>query len=159
MNEISPISDLVIKEDHNNRKKILHLQDEIQGLIKEGIATEAVCPLKHHFVKGMYARELFIPQGTLYVGKIHKFSHFRIISQGKVSIFTEEGETLMQAPCTMITPAGTKRVGYAHEDTVITTIHRTDETDLDKIEEEIIAKDYSELPFMNELLNLLEKQS
>jgi hypothetical protein len=32
-----------------------------------------------------------------------------------------------------------------HEDTIWTTVHATDETDLEKLEEEIIAKTFEEL--------------
>jgi hypothetical protein len=64
---------------------------------------------------------------------------------GKVSVLTESGgaETLT-GPRSMISPAGTKRVVYAHEDTVWITVHVTEETNLEKIEKEIIAKDYLE---------------
>ena len=47
-------------------------------------------------------------------------------------------------PLTMVSPAGTKRAVYAKTDVVWTTIHLTNETDLEKIEEETIAKSYQE---------------
>lgn len=98
-------------------------------------------PVKHYFSQGVYARELFIPKGTLLTGKIHKFPQLNIMSQGDMSVLTEQGIVRVQAPFTIVSPAGTKRIAYAHEDTVWTTIHGTDETDLAVIEARFIAKD------------------
>ena len=43
-------------------------------------------PVKHHFSKDVYARELFIPKGCFIVGKIHKHENLNILSQGELSI-------------------------------------------------------------------------
>jgi hypothetical protein len=98
----------------------------------------------HHFSKGIYARELRIPAGTLLTGKIHKFENLNIISQGDISVVTEDGVKRIQAPCTLVSPPGTKRIGYAHTDTVWTTIHATEETDLEALEAELIAASFEE---------------
>lgn len=101
-------------------------------------------PVKHYFSQGVYARELFIPKGTLLTGKIHKFAQLNIMSQGDMSVMTEDGVKRVKAPFTIVSPPGTKRIAYAHEDTVWTTIHGTDETDLDKIEAHYIAQSEQE---------------
>jgi hypothetical protein len=44
----------------------------------------------------------------------------------------------------MVSEPGTKRAVYAETDVVWTTIHPTEETDLEKIEEEVIAKTFQE---------------
>ena len=97
-------------------------------------------PLKHYFAKGVYAREMFIPKDTVLVGKIHKYENLSIMSKGDLSVLTEEGVKRVQAPFTIVAPPGTKRIAYAHEDTIWTSIHGTDETDLEKIEAEFIAQ-------------------
>ncbi len=103
------------------------------------------CPLQHSFIDGVYVRTIHIPAGTVIVGKIHKHSHANILSQGEVSVFTEGGGLeRLKGPLTMVSEAGTKRAVYAHTDTVWTTIHKTDETDLDKIERYVIADTYQE---------------
>jgi hypothetical protein len=102
-------------------------------------------PLKHTFAEGLYIREISVPAGQLVITKIHKFSHPVFLLKGDVSVVQEDGIKRIQAPCSFITPAGTKRICYTHEDTVWTTVHATKETDLDKIEEEVIAKDFQEL--------------
>jgi hypothetical protein len=101
-------------------------------------------PVKHHFAKGLYARELFIPKGTLLTGKIHKYSQLNILSQGEISVLTEEGVKRVRAPFTIVSPPGTKRIAYAHEDCVWTTVHGTEETDLERIEEIFIAQSEAE---------------
>lgn len=103
------------------------------------------CPLKHSFAPGVYVREIFIPKGTCVVGKIHKHKHPNILLSGEVLVITEfGGREHLKAPLSMISEAGTKRVVYAIEDTTWITIHATCETDLEKIEDFVIAKTYEE---------------
>lgn len=98
----------------------------------------------HHFSKGVYARELHIPKGTVLTGHIHKYTNLNIMSQGDLSIVTENGVVRVKAPHTVVSPPGTKRLAYAHEYTIWTTIHGTEETDVSKIEDEFIAHSYEE---------------
>ncbi len=104
----------------------------------------------HHFSEGVYARELHIPAGTILVGEIHKFKNLNILSYGSMQVSTEEGIVKVEAPFTVVSPAGTKRIAYALTECVWTTIHGTCETDLNKIERHFIAKNENEwLEFCN----------
>ena len=94
---------------------------------------------KHYFSKGVYAREITIPKGATLTGKVHKFENLNIISKGKIVITTDEGTQILEAPCTLVSPPGTKRAGHALEETVWTTIHGTDETDLKKLEQHFVT--------------------
>lgn len=98
----------------------------------------------HHFGGGIYARELHIPAGTVLTGKIHKTENMNIMSRGELSVLTEDGVKRVKAPFTVVSPPGTKRVAYAHEDTVWTTLHATNERDVEKIESVFIAQDEHE---------------
>ncbi len=62
-----------------------------------------------------------------------------------MTVFSIEGHLEVQAPFTIVSPPGVKRMAYAHEDSVWTTIHGTHETDLEKIEEHFIIKSYDQL--------------
>lgn len=104
----------------------------------------AEAPVTHHFANGMYAREMRIPKGTLVTGKIHKEEHFFVISQGDVSILTEDGMKRLQASEIFVGKPGLKRAAYAHTDAVCIAIHRTPETDLAKIEAQCVAQDFDE---------------
>lgn len=118
---------------------------ELQGSMAESGLPSVDCPLQHSYVDGVYVRTIFIPAGTVILGKIHKHSHANVLSQGEVSVMTEGGGLEhFKGPLTMVSPAGCKRAVYAHTDTTWTTIHSTDETDLDKIEKYVIAETYAE---------------
>lgn len=117
-----------------------------------GVMIGDCFPLKHTFVDGAYVREITMPKGALLTSKIHKITHPYFVLKGEVSVLTEEGVVRIKAPFSGVTKAGTKRLLYIHEETVWTTIHVTKETDLEKIEAEIIAKDYDELENEGELM-------
>lgn len=115
-----------------------HLVDTCEELIKERFAP-AECPVRHIFTPGLYAREIFMPAGTVVTSKIHKTEHPYVISQGVISVWSEdEGIEHLYAPHTGVTKPGTRRVLYAHTDTIWTTFHVSDETDLAKLEEQLI---------------------
>jgi len=100
----------------------------------------------HRFADGVYSREITIPKGTLLTGKIHKTRHLNIISAGKISVWSPtEGVREITAPFSFVAEPGTRRVGFAHEDTVWTCVHATQETDLAKIEAEVIEPHDSSL--------------
>lgn len=124
-------------EDASIRERIVHLEDAM----KQSPCQVEIPPV-HYFARGLYARQITIPRGTLLTGKIHKTEHLNIISKGDISVLTEDGPKRVQAPCTMVSQPGTKRVGYAHEETVWTTIHATEETDLVQLEADLIATDF-----------------
>ena len=126
------------------RKAIMRLQDAIvYGGLDVG---PAACPVQHHFAPGAYGREMTIPAGLVVVGKIHKHAHINVISKGRAQVFTEQDGVLeLAAPCTFVSSPGTKRVVHVLEETVWTTVHVTDKTDLAEIEREVIATDFSEV--------------
>lgn len=139
------------------REQVLTVQNGLQELIKNGEAQDVLpdCVVTHYFAPKdekygccTYARQMFIPKGTLIIGKIHRHQHLNFILQGKVSVATEFGKKYFEAPCTFISEIGLKRAVYAEEDTLWTTVHMTQyssEADLDKIEEEVIAPTYEEI--------------
>lgn len=108
---------------------------------------QAEFEVKHIFTEGVYIREIFLPAGSLVVGKLHRHNHFNFISKGEVTVFTKDGLATYTAPVSMISTAGTKRAVYAHTDVVWSTVHHNpeNETDLAKLEAMIIAPSYKEL--------------
>lgn len=101
----------------------------------------AETPVTHYFAPGVYAREIFIRAGVMLTGKIHKQEHLNIISSGRILVIGMDGsQKEVVAPCAFVSKPGTRRAGLALEDATWTTIHPTLETDLAKIEEEVIEK-------------------
>jgi hypothetical protein len=145
------------------RQDILAVQDGLQKLIADGVVESTLenCTLKHYFTPKddaygccTYAREMLIPKGTLIIGKIHRHQHLNFISKGKVIVFTEFGEKHLKAPCTFISEIGLKRAVYAEEDTLWTTVHLTKfskESDLDKVEDEVISPSYDDMGLISVL--------
>jgi quercetin dioxygenase-like cupin family protein len=95
----------------------------------------------HYFADGMYARVIARPKDAVIVGKIHKREHFYIVVKGKVCVTTDDGVKEIEAPAVIVSKPGTKRAVWALEDSVCMTVHRTDNTDLDVIEAELIEPD------------------
>lgn len=116
---------------HASRDQVIAIE---QWLLEQ---PQAECPLEHFMCDGVYARQITIPAGVMLTGKIHKYDCINIISSGEIEVSTEHGMKRITAPFTFVSPAGTKRVGYALSDCTWTTIHKTDETDIQKIEDQL----------------------
>lgn len=102
-------------------------------------------PLRHFFAPGVCLREITMPAGSFVVGKMHKTTHLNIITKGDVSVMGADGVpiryTVGDHPIVFVSYAGVKKVLYNHEDTVWMVPHVTDETDIDKLEAEVIIPD------------------
>lgn len=131
------------------REKIVSLQVAMESALADGDMSEADCPVKHYFAPGLYVREMFIPAGTAIVGKIHKHAHFNDISMGRIRVSTEFGFDIFEAPYRFVSIEGTKRAVYAETDVIWTTYHPTTETDLEKIEDQVIAKTYDDFNLLS----------
>ena len=161
MNEIANAEDKV-----GFREKILSAQERMMGLIADGQAQDALpnCTLTHTFTPLQeefgcctYARQMFIPKGTLIIGKIHRHAHLNFILQGKVKVSTEFGSKELIAPCSFVSEVGLKRAVLAEEDTVWVTVHLTkftSEQDLDKMEDELIAPSYEDMGLISSMTDL-----
>jgi len=123
---------------NNNINSITSLVSHMKQL------PQLEAPVKHHFSKGVYAREMHMPKGMLLVGKIHKTRHLNIISQGKCIVVTATRRLEVEAPYTFESYEGEQKVGYMLSDVVWTSIHLTESTDLAVIEKECIAEEYDE---------------
>lgn len=99
-------------------------------------------PVNHYFAANSYAREIIIPKDTIVLGKIHKFSHINICSKGDISVLTPNGVVRIQAPYTIVSPQGSQKIAYTHEETVWTTFHSTQLQDVKEIEEFFVAENY-----------------
>jgi hypothetical protein len=132
----------VTEKQQEFREKIFSFQDAMTSMIENNPEAEGQAPVNHFFAPGVYSREMLIPIDTVIVGKIHKHAHINIISKGIIDVATELGTVRYVAPITFVSDALTKRCVYAITDTIWTTVHATDKTDINEIEDEIIAKSY-----------------
>lgn len=146
--DIEPISEnaaLAAYDSLTMREKIASLAADLMACTE----LQVELPVRHIFAKGMYIREMFIPKGSIVVGKIHKQECINICSQGDIFITTESGQMRVIAPYTVVTPPGIQRVGYAYQDTVWANIFLTDETDIEKLEQELVLNDAEAVAFLD----------
>ena len=129
------MTELEIINDTPTRDQIDRLQAEMVKMPQVELQTE------HYFVPGMYCRRVFRPAGTLIVGKVHKHPHFFLCAKGEIIAWTESGMKKLQAGDVVECQPGTKRVTLATQDSIGVTIHKTEETELDKIELELVEPD------------------
>lgn len=123
------------------REQILALKDQMLATPGEHLEMQ----VEHTVCDGMYMRKLLIPKGSLLVGKIHKKACMNIVSAGDITVLTESGCMRVRAGYTTESPAGLMKVGYAHEDTIFINVFRTNETDIEKIENEIACESFEAL--------------
>jgi hypothetical protein len=100
-----------------------------------GAVEQIDCPIRHYFAPGLYAREIFIPKGTVLTGAIHKTENLAVLSSGRLQLVTDSGTVEISAPHTLTVKPGQKNAALALEDSVWTNFFPTTETDTDKLVE------------------------
>lgn len=126
------------------RARVEDLQKYLSTLPQApGMQTE------HFFSGGMYCRRHFIPAGTLVVSKVHKTEHLFVGCVGRLNVWGQGDFYILFPGGVVPSQKGTKRIVYAPEDTVVMTIHKTDVTNVDEIESELMEPDETALYDVN----------
>lgn len=147
------------------KDKITQIEEYLTSIadgenIVVGNGNELIYPdmweYKHSFADGIYIREMKMKQGQLGFSAIHKHSYGFFLLSGVLASSKEEGVEEFIAPCYIVSPRGAKRVVYAIEDCVITTVHAnpTNTQDLKEIEQSNVVfswADYEEYLKENKL--------
>ena len=155
-NELKKILDNTVAISYKD--KVQEIEDYLVSIadgknIVVGNGSELIYPdmweYKHSFADGVYIREMRMKQGQLGFSAIHKHSYGFFLLSGVLASSKEEGVEEFIAPCYIISPRGSKRIVYAVEDCVITTVHAnpTNTQDLKKIESDNVVfswKEYEE---------------
>jgi hypothetical protein len=110
-------------------------------------------PVFHDFCKGIYARTLVIPAGTVLTGAIHKYECFFVVRSGSLLITTDNGTVQADSGFMSITKPETKRAGFALVDTLVTTFHANPEELRDPDE----MWNHFTVPAPGNILEILEK--
>ena len=120
----------------------LTIRDKLNALEAEmRLEPQLNLTTQHFFSPGIYTRILHIPKGCLLTGKIHKEPILNIMLQGEISVLLGTEIQRIKAPYICVSPAGSKKIGYAHEDTIWMGCHGTNDFDLVKIEKRFVAQD------------------
>jgi len=116
--------------------------EAIQNLATYLLSMEKTHPasleLTEHFCNGVYIRELLIPAGTTLVGEEHLEDHLCIVLEGEIEIASDDTVRTMYGGEILISKAGTKRAGYAIQDTRWLVVIASDKTDGEEIRQEKI---------------------
>lgn len=122
----------------------LAIREHITKLLDYSLKQEQV-PIDAIYtqIPGLMGKTIYIPKGTLLVGKVHTKAHINLMAQGDITVFTEEGLERLKGFNIMPCSPGTARVGIAHEDTVWTTFYLSNETDPQAIEDDCTVSSYS----------------
>tara|TARA_R100001443_G_C3231881_1_gene148624 strand:- start:32 stop:532 length:501 start_codon:yes stop_codon:yes gene_type:complete len=120
--------------------------ENIIGNGKEIIYPEGMWEYKHSFADGIYIREMRMKKGQLGFSAIHKHSYGFFLLSGLLAGTKEDGVEEFVAPCYIVSPKGAKRIVYAMEDCVITTVHAnpTNTQDLNELAKINITFDWDE---------------
>ena len=92
---------LITKEFIN---KVEDLQEAMLNSDSELIAkgNSDMFPLKHTFAEGIYIREMFMQEGGLVIGRVHKNDHVWFLLSGELQIATDRGAEFYEGPCYVI---------------------------------------------------------
>ena len=128
-------------------KKLADGVDIIAGTESKPIVRDSdVIPIKHHFMDGVYIREMHMKKDSAVIGAIHKHLHMCFLLTGRITVVNEDETVDHIAPCFIVSTPGVKRVLYAHEDSIWFNTHKnpSNTEDLDKLEKEIVSVSYQE---------------
>jgi len=125
-----------------------HPVDRIEEILLKGdvgpglrLIAESEIKLQHFFAPGMYARALTRPAGAFLIGHKHRYEHLNILLKGRLRVYMDgEVREIVGPSLPFISKAGVRKATYALEESTLITFHPTHETDLDKLEEELIEK-------------------
>ena len=141
-NELQKIFDNTPAKSYKEKIKYIenYLVSIADGVEIIGNNKELVYPdfwkYKHSFANGIYIREMGMKKGQIGFSAIHKHSYAFFLLSGTLASSKEDGVEEFVAPCYIISPRGSKRIVYAVEDCIITTVHAnpTNTQDLKEIE-------------------------
>lgn len=138
------------QEVWQRRDAINQMANTLIKKISSGELEEGEFLVKHRFAPGIYIREIFMPEDSLIVGKIHKTEHFNEIISGECKVVTPEtGEVKhYKAGDIFVSAAGVQKAVYNITDVVWRTVHSnpTNTEDMAELESICIAEDYQSLP-------------
>ncbi len=96
--------------------------------------------IQHHFSSGVYARQMHLPAGHFAQTHRHKFDHLSILAQGEVLLEVDGVKTHHCAPACITIAANAVHTITAIQDTTWFCIHATNETDVAKIDHQLIQE-------------------
>ena len=99
----------------------------------------------HYHTDELYGRRIVVPTDTVFTTKVHKSDHIAVCLRGHITIMDEHGNrTDVVAPDVFITPKGTQRFIFVHDEVEWLTVHHCEEQEMDKIEKALVCDTMAE---------------
>lgn len=111
-------------------------------------------PITHHFAPGVYIREMFAPFDTFIIGHEHRVEGLNILLSGRIRVSINGVVAELTAPHVFKSEAGVRKVAYVIEDVRWLNVFATTETDVQKLEEQLIVKSGAYLDCEKEMKRL-----
>ena len=97
--------------------------------------------IHHHFIGGVYAKELRIPAGFVLVTHEHKYDHMSVLAKGYVEVEVAGEVERRHGPHVFNIRAGQAHTVRAISDAVWLCIHATDVADPALVDETLIVRE------------------
>lgn len=111
--------------------------------VLEGIllkAPQQVLSFKHYFAEGLYVREMVAPPDTFIIGAEHKTECINILLSGSCRVMVDGVTEFIIAPKVFKSSPGIRKVAYTEHGMRWLNVFATTETDLAKLEEQLVVK-------------------
>jgi len=117
------------------QKRLDQIEEELLKVPEKGNY-----PCYNGFGPGLYFREMHAPAGHVILGHTHKTAHTCLLMKGSMRLLAEDGSIReIKAPMIFVAPPG-RKLALTLEDVIFVNIHATEETDVAKLEEQLIDK-------------------
>lgn len=117
----------------------LSWSDKLAYLTHKFLTLEQTdCNITHRFEPGLYIREMRMPAGTLFIGRIHRHGHEVQLLSGVVVHLHEGHRIFLDKPVSVQTHPGYQMAAFALTEVTARSIHPnpTDSTDVQELEDE-----------------------
>lgn len=104
-------------------QNIADLVQTIKDNLASGYLHTPEMPTTHHFSDNIYCREIFMPKGSVVVGKKHATRHLNIVLSGECIVWTVHGKRNLKAGMIFESLAGEQKVVLMKTDVSFLTIH------------------------------------
>ncbi len=94
----------------------------------------------HTHAPGLYVRTVRMPAGAVATGRVHSTEHVFVVTRGELTIAAGDGSPVQRvaAGVQCISKPGVKRAVFCHTDVECSNVHITSETDLARLEAELV---------------------
>lgn len=145
----------LVKETLPTKAVISNLISVLQSNINSGNIDSADLPVTHHFSDNIYCREIFMPAGSVVIGKEHATRHLNIVLSGECEIWTVQEHIKCRPGMIFETLAGVQKIVKMITDVRFLTIHfNPDNLRKDRELEELYIKPAEQLSLFPELDSL-----